>query len=93
MNVLDLSNYLGNLIQEEIDMSVMIWGPPGIGKSSIVAQVAKDAKIDVIDLRLSQLSPTDFRCQSGTEMAMASPVGFPLNFSQELVRAFCSLTN
>ena len=61
MNVLDLSNFLGNLIQEEIDMSVMIWGPPGIGKSSIVAQVAKDAKIDVIDLRLSQLSPTDLR--------------------------------
>jgi len=32
---------------------VFLWGPPGIGKSSIVSQIAKDRDIDFIDLRLS----------------------------------------
>ncbi len=38
-----------------------IWGPPGIGKSSIVHAVAKNAGLDVIDLRASLLDPTDLR--------------------------------
>ena len=40
---------------------VFLWGPPGIGKSSIVSQIAKDRDIDFIDLRLSLLDPTDLR--------------------------------
>lgn len=40
---------------------VFLWGPPGIGKSSIVAQIAKEQKIGFIDLRLSLLDPTDLR--------------------------------
>ncbi|MEA3499360.1 MAG: MoxR family ATPase [Campylobacterota bacterium] len=40
---------------------VFLWGPPGIGKSSIVAQIAKERDIDFIDLRLSLLDPTDLR--------------------------------
>lgn len=39
----------------------MIWGAPGIGKSSIVKQTAERHGIDFIDLRLSQLAPTDLR--------------------------------
>ena len=39
----------------------MIWGPPGIGKSSIVAQIARQQKMGFIDVRLSQLAPTDLR--------------------------------
>lgn len=39
----------------------MIWGAPGIGKSQTVAEVARGAGIDLIDLRLSQLAPTDLR--------------------------------
>ena len=39
----------------------MIWGPPGVGKSSIVSAAADKAGIDFIDLRLSQLAPTDLR--------------------------------
>ena len=37
----------------------MIEGPPGIGKSEIVKQVAKRYGLKVIDLRLSQCDPTD----------------------------------
>ena len=40
---------------------VFLWGPPGIGKSSIVSQIAKDKGIAYIDLRLSLLDPTDLR--------------------------------
>ncbi len=40
---------------------IFLWGPPGIGKSSIVAQIAKEEEIECIDLRLSLLDPTDLR--------------------------------
>ncbi len=56
-----LSAYLHSLIQHDLRLSVMIWGPPGIGKSSIVAQTAAAAGLEFIDLRLSQLAPTDLR--------------------------------
>ncbi len=39
----------------------MIWGVPGIGKSSIAVQIAQDYNIDFGDVRLSQLAPTDLR--------------------------------
>ncbi len=56
-----LKTYLNNLVNNSLQISTMIWGPPGIGKSSIVAQVAKEHKIDFVDVRLSQLAPTDLR--------------------------------
>ena len=40
---------------------VMIWGPPGVGKSQLVAEVAKDQNVPLIDIRLSQLEPSDLR--------------------------------
>ena len=39
----------------------MIWGPPGIGKSATVRAIAKSNDLKLIDLRLSQLAPTDLR--------------------------------
>ena len=56
-----LKTYLNNLISKNLKISTMIWGPPGIGKSSIVSQVAQHHKIDFVDVRLSQLAPTDLR--------------------------------
>ena len=53
--------YLKKIIQSSFSGSIMIWGAPGIGKSSVVSSVAKDAEIQFIDLRLSQLAPTDLR--------------------------------
>jgi hypothetical protein len=41
--------------------ALMIWGPPGVGKSSIVKQVAAEAGIGFEDVRISQLAPTDLR--------------------------------
>ena len=40
---------------------VMLWGAPGVGKSQIVAQVAAEENLPLIDIRLSQLEPTDLR--------------------------------
>ena len=56
-----LKTYLDNLVSKNLKISTMIWGAPGIGKSSIVAQVTQDHKIDFVDVRLSQLAPTDLR--------------------------------
>jgi MoxR-like ATPase len=56
-----LNTYLNNLVRKNLKISTMIWGAPGIGKSSIVGQVAQKYKIDFVDVRLSQLAPTDLR--------------------------------
>lgn len=40
---------------------VMIWGPPGVGKSQMVAQVAAQHNVPLIDIRLSQMEPSDLR--------------------------------
>ena len=38
-----------------------LWGPPGIGKSSIVRQVAADKGLAILDVRAPLLDPTDLR--------------------------------
>ena len=40
---------------------VFLWGPPGVGKSDIVAQIGKDAEREVIDVRLALWEPTDIK--------------------------------
>ncbi|PWK42193.1 AAA family ATPase [Pleionea mediterranea] len=57
----ELSLYLSKIINQNIKLSVMIWGAPGIGKSSIVTEACQSNGLDIIDLRLSQLAPTDLR--------------------------------
>lgn len=61
MTPANLQKYLNKLVKNQLHISTMIWGAPGIGKSSIVAQVAQENNLDFIDLRLSQLAPTDLR--------------------------------
>ena len=40
---------------------VFLWGPPGIGKSELVAEITNEMKGHMIDLRLGQMDPTDIR--------------------------------
>jgi hypothetical protein len=40
---------------------VFLWGPPGIGKSELVASIAEELGGAMIDLRLAQMEPTDLR--------------------------------
>ncbi|GGK88825.1 ATP-binding protein [Deinococcus radiotolerans] len=57
----ELQTYLHALVRGELKLATMIWGPPGVGKSSVVAQVAAAHGLDFVDVRLSQLAPTDLR--------------------------------
>jgi len=56
-----LASSLAAILSNKVKLSLMIWGPPGVGKSSIVAQCAEGTGLSLIDLRLSQLAPTDLR--------------------------------
>jgi hypothetical protein len=56
---------------------VMLWGPPGVGKSQMVAQVAARHQVPIIDIRLSQMEPSDlrgipFRSEDRVEWAVPS---------------------
>lgn len=46
---------------EGVHTPVMLWGAPGVGKSQMVAQVAERHDVPVIDIRLSQMEPSDLR--------------------------------
>lgn len=56
-----LGEVLAQFVAHNVRHAVMIWGPPGVGKSSVVARVARDAGLGFVDVRLSQLAPTDLR--------------------------------
>ena len=61
---------------------VMLWGPPGIGKSEIIEQIGKNTNRGVIDLRLLLLEPTDLRGipyfnSKENKMDWAPPVDLP----------------
>jgi hypothetical protein len=59
--IAEIQSSLHNIVKNNVKRSVFIWGPPGIGKSSIVHKVAKDNGLELTDLRISQLAPTDVR--------------------------------
>jgi hypothetical protein len=40
---------------------LFLWGPPGIGKSELVADITQELGGYMIDLRLGQMEPTDIR--------------------------------
>ncbi|OGZ97281.1 MAG: hypothetical protein A3I44_00630 [Candidatus Sungbacteria bacterium RIFCSPLOWO2_02_FULL_51_17] len=41
--------------------TIFIWGPPGIGKSDIIKQVAAEEGINFIDMRLATRDPSDIK--------------------------------
>ena len=41
------------------DIPVALWGNPGVGKSALAAKLAGDFNLELIDIRLGQLEPTD----------------------------------
>lgn len=55
----ELYTHIDTLIQT--DTPLFIHGSPGIGKSYIVADVAKKNRLDLVDIRLSQMDPVDLR--------------------------------
>jgi hypothetical protein len=70
------------LTVKDLGLALFVWGPPGIGKSQVVAGVAKNLSAPVIDLRMAQCEPTDIRGipyynkESGF-MEWAAPIELP----------------
>ena len=65
---------------------VMLWGPPGIGKSDIVKSSARECGIELRDIRLAQLDPVDLRGVPAVENGQtkwATPSFFPTDSDSE----------
>ena len=60
-SISQLTIFLDKILKNKIQSSIMIWGAPGIGKSSVISQIAELNDLKLIDLRISQLAPTDLR--------------------------------
>jgi hypothetical protein len=61
---------------------VFLWGPPGIGKSELVAGLTEDLNGYMIDLRMGQMEPTDIRGipffnKNNEVMDWAPPIDLP----------------
>ena len=59
MRAHDLTSTLSKLVEQNV--AVFLWGAPGIGKSSIIKQIAQKKDIGFIDLRLALMDPTDLK--------------------------------
>ncbi len=54
---------------------LFIWGPPGIAKSAVVEQVCDELNYKLVDIRLTQMEPTDLR-------------GIPVPFKEDGEKAY-----
>jgi len=59
MRASELKKVVQNLCEQKVP--TFLWGAPGIGKSSIIKQIAKERGLGFIDLRLSLMDPTDLK--------------------------------
>jgi len=50
-------------LQTAIDVQrpAFVWGPPGIGKSDLIAGIAKENGMEIRDVRLNLMDPTDIK--------------------------------
>ncbi|PHS58482.1 MAG: ATPase [Sulfurimonas sp.] len=78
MKATSLISSIGSLVEEKVP--VFLWGPPGVGKSSIVKQIAQKSNIGFIDLRLALMDPTDLKgipfYDKDTHTALWAPPAF-----------------
>ena len=59
---MDLANAKAALLEYiEQDIPAFMWGAPGLGKSDIVREIARDLDAPLIDLRAALLDPVDLR--------------------------------
>ncbi|MCG8530319.1 MAG: MoxR family ATPase [Desulfovibrionales bacterium] len=102
MKASQITHSLETLIQ--IKQPAFLWGPPGIGKSQVVAQTASQLGLELIDVRAVLLDPVDLRgiprITPGGEAQWCAPSFLPrrgegvlfldeLNAAPPLVQAAC----
>ncbi len=59
---------------------IFLWGPPGIGKSSLVKQFAKEKGMKLVDLRLPLMDPVDLRGLPMVDKESRKAVWLPPDF-------------
>lgn len=60
--------------------ATMLWGPRGVGKSSVVRQVAAHHGVPLVDLRLTTIEPVDLRGAIYADDRLQRTVWFPPEF-------------
>jgi hypothetical protein len=60
--------------------ATMLWGTRGVGKSSIVQQVARQFGVPLVDLRLTTIEPVDIRGAIYADEVQGKTVWFPPEF-------------
>jgi MoxR-like ATPase len=60
--------------------ATMLWGPRGVGKSSVVRQVAEQHGVPLVDLRLTTIEPVDIRGAIYADDVQGQTVWFPPEF-------------
>ena len=60
--------------------ATMLWGTRGVGKSSIVRQVAEHFQVPLVDLRLTTIEPVDIRGAIYADEVQGKTVWFPPEF-------------
>jgi hypothetical protein len=60
--------------------ATMLWGPRGVGKSSVVHQVAAHFGVPLVDLRLTTIEPVDLRGAIYADEVQGKTVWFPPEF-------------
>jgi hypothetical protein len=66
----------------QVKRPIFLWGPPGIGKSEVVADITEEMGGLMIDLRMAQMEPTDIRGipffnKDLNKMDWAEPIDLP----------------
>ncbi|MBX2882612.1 MAG: AAA family ATPase [Granulosicoccus sp.] len=62
------------------ERACMLWGTRGVGKSSVVHQVAAQANVPLVDLRLTTIEPVDLRGALFADEHQQKTVWFPPEF-------------
>ena len=78
----------------KVQRPVFLWGPPGVGKSELVADLTEELGGYCIDLRLGQMEPTDLRGipfynKDNGKMDWAEPVDLP---TEEMAKEYPVIT-
>jgi hypothetical protein len=76
----------------KVGRPAMIWGPPGIGKSDLIAEIGDEQGRPVIDMRLLLLEPTDIKGipyydPATKTMKWAQPSDLPQNIKDRDIKA------
>ena len=80
---LDVKEVKEFLLEIALIKSVFIWGPPGIGKSSVINQFSNEVGLECVPLLGSQLAPEDL-ISSDAVFRILAVTGFLGNASKKL---------